>query len=66
METDDIFAHIKLLARLAAQLAGRDPDEYVTVKLADVVAFEGQVWRYPDYIKRAEAAYKLLGGCTPC
>ena len=65
METDGSFADIKMLAQLAARLAGRDPDEHVTVKIADVVAFEGEVWRYPDFINRAEAAYKLLNGGTP-
>ena len=51
---------IESLARIAARLAGRDPDEHVTLKLADVVSFEGEVWSYPDFLKRAEAAYHAL------
>ena len=45
---------------MAARIAGRDPDEYVRVKLGDIVAFEGAVWRYPDFILRAKAAYAVL------
>jgi aromatic ring hydroxylase len=52
--------HIEALARMAAQLAGRDPDEHVRLKLADVVAFDDVMWRYPDFLTRAEAAYDLL------
>ena len=52
--------HIETLARMAAQLAGRDPDEYVLLKLADVVAFDDVIWRYPDFLARAEAAYGML------
>jgi hypothetical protein len=52
--------HIEALARMAAQLAGRDPDEHVRLKLANVVAFDDVMWRYPDFLTRAEAAYDLL------
>lgn len=48
------------LAKIAAQLAGRSPDEKVTVKLAGEIAFDGQVWRYPDFIDRAERAFAEL------
>ena len=53
-------ADIELLARMAARLAGRDPDEYITVELGKYVAFDGLVWRYPDFLARAEAAYGVL------
>jgi hypothetical protein len=52
--------HIESLARIAAQVAGRDPDERVRLKLADVVAFDDVMWRYPDFLARAEAAYDVL------
>jgi hypothetical protein len=51
---------IEQLAKMAARLAGRDPDEYLKVELANVVAFEGLMWRYPDFLNRAEAAYEML------
>ena len=53
-------ADIETLARIAARLAGRDPDEHVRIKLADVVAFDDVAWRYPDFLARAEAAYAVL------
>lgn len=53
---------IKTLARMAARLAGRDPDEHVILKLAGMVAFDDQLWRYPDFLTRAETAYEALGG----
>jgi len=51
---------LKTLARMAARLRGRDPDEPIKIKLADVVAFDGPAWRYPDFLMRAEAAYVAL------
>ena len=54
--SDDIEA----LARIAARLAGRDPDEHLTLKLADVVPFDGPMWTYPDFLTRAKAAYHAL------
>ena len=54
--------HIETLARLAARLAGRDPDEHVRLTLKDVVAFDDAMWRYPDFLARAEAAYAALSG----
>lgn len=51
---------IEMLAKMAARLAGRDPDEVLRLKLGDVVAFDDVVWRYPDFLLRAEAAYELL------
>ena len=62
METDGKFADIKLLARIAARLAGRDPDEHVVVRIGDAEVFDDVVWRYPDFVSRAEAAYRLLEG----
>jgi len=51
---------IEILARLAARMAGRDPAERATIKLGDVTAFDDLLWRYPDFLARAEAAYRLL------
>jgi hypothetical protein len=60
MDEQQKFADLKALARMAARLAGRDPDEHLVVKVGDTVAFEDFAWRYPDFTKRAEAAYQLL------
>ena len=54
------MAAIETLARLAARLAGRDPDDHATIALGDVMAFDDLMWRYPDFLARAEAAYRLL------
>ncbi len=53
---DDLTA----LARMAARLGGRDPDEHITIELAGDIAFHGPAWRYPDFVRRAEAAYAAL------
>ena len=45
---------------MAARLAGRDPDEHATLKVGGVVAFDGPLWRYPDFLTRAETAYEVL------
>ncbi len=45
---------------MAARLAGRDPDEHLRMILGDVTAFDDVIWRYPDFLKRAESAYVLL------
>jgi hypothetical protein len=45
---------------MAARLAGRDPDEYLKMTLGEVTAFDDYIWRYPDFLNRAEAAYALL------
>ncbi len=51
---------IETLARLAARIAGRDPDHHTTIKLGEVMAFDDLMWRYPDFLARAEAVYRLL------
>jgi len=51
---------IETLARVAARIAGRDPDDHATIKLGNVMAFDDLMWRYPDFLARAEAAYRLL------
>jgi hypothetical protein len=51
---------IETLARVAARLAGRDPDDHATITLGNVMAFDDLMWRYPDFLARAEAAYRLL------
>ncbi len=53
-------ADIETLARMAARLAGRDPDEHLKLVLGEVTAFDDYIWRYPDFLNRAEAAYALL------
>jgi hypothetical protein len=53
---------LETLARMAARLAGRDPDEHLKLELANVIAFDDVIWRYPDFLTRAEAAYELLTG----
>lgn len=60
METAERSADIETLARMAARLAGRDPDEYLKMTLGEVTAFDDYIWRYPDFLNRAEAAYALL------
>ena len=60
MIDDQKLADIETLAKIAARLAGRDPDEHLHLKLADVVAFDDLIWRYPDFLGRAEAAYEVL------
>jgi len=53
-------ADIETLARIAARIAGKDPDALVTIKFGEVVAFDDLAWRYPDFLARAAAAYRLL------
>ena len=53
-------AHMESLARMAAHLAGRNPDDHATIRFGDVVAFDDVMWRYPDFLARAEAAYRVL------
>ena len=59
-EIDDL----ERLARMAARLAGRDPDEHVELRLADTVVFSDPLWRYDDFMIRAEKAYEILGGAS--
>jgi hypothetical protein len=60
MDRGNQAGDIEALARMAARLAGRDPDEYVQLKMAGIVAFDGSMWRYPDFLARGEAAYEAL------
>ena len=53
-------ADLETLARMAARLAGRDPDEHVRMVLGETVAFDDTMWRYPDFVSRAKAAYAVL------
>jgi hypothetical protein len=41
-------------------LAGRNPDEHVKIQLAHEIPFDDVMWRYHDFLKRAEAAYHAL------
>jgi hypothetical protein len=60
MDNQERLADIETLARMAARLAGRDPDVHVKLEWGEIVAFEGPVWRYPDFLTRAEQAYAIL------
>jgi hypothetical protein len=60
MSDERTIADIEVLARMAARLAGRNPDEHLTMSLGGVIPFDGPVWRYPDFIARAESAYRAL------
>jgi hypothetical protein len=51
---------LEVLARMAARIAGCDPDKHARVKLGDIVAFDDVTWRYPDFLLRAENAYIAL------
>lgn len=55
---------IEALARMAARLAGRNPDEHLLISLGDAIPFDGPMWRYPDFLARAEAAYQALTSPT--
>jgi hypothetical protein len=59
------LADIEILARMAARLAGRNPDEEVGIELGDETVFRGPVWLYPDFLNRAEEAYGILAGPRP-
>jgi len=65
MHDVDRIAYIEVLARMAARLAGRDPDQHVCLRLGEFVAFNGLMWRYPDFLVRAEAALLALDGPLP-
>ena len=54
------MADIEVLAKMAARIAGRDPNELLRLELAEVVVFDDVMWRYPDFLLRAEAAYECL------
>lgn len=53
-------ADIEMLACIAARLAGQNPDRHASIRLGEVVAFDDKIWRYPDFLARAEAAYRIL------
>jgi len=57
-------ADIEVLACIAARLAGRDPDRHTTIEIGGVVAFDDATWRYPDFLERAEAGYRVLAAET--
>lgn len=65
MVAADRMAYIEVLARMAARVAGRDPDEHVCLRLGEFVVFDDLMWRYPDFLIRAEAAYEALDGPPP-
>jgi hypothetical protein len=60
MSDEQKLADIETLAKMAARLAGRDPDQHLKLELGDFVAFDDPIWRYPDFLSRAETAYKVL------
>ena len=51
---------IEVLARIAAQVAGFDPDANMTVRLGNVVAYDGPAWRYGPHLQRAARALLAL------
>jgi hypothetical protein len=53
-------ADLEMLSRMTARLAGRDPDQRVTSKIAETTVFDDVMWRYPDLVLRAESAYAVL------
>lgn len=55
-------ADMESLARMAARLVGCNPDEHVTIQLGVMPAFDDVLWKYPDFLARAEAAYNELAG----
>ena len=65
MSEVDRVAWIEVLAKMAARIAGRDPDQHVCLRLGEFVAFDDLMWRYPDFLARAEAAYVALDGPSP-
>ncbi len=64
MDSLQRLTHIEALARIACQLAGRDPDQHLRMQLGEDVTFDDLLWRYDDFIRRAEAAYALLDSET--
>ena len=64
MDSDHRIAAIEGLARLACTLAGRNPDQHLRLQLGSVIVFDDLLWRYPDFVKRAEAAYGVLENGT--
>ena len=62
MNDEEKFADLKMLAMMAARLAGRDPEAHITIKIGEKVVFDDACWRYSDFIKRAQSAYEVLVG----
>lgn len=58
------LADVESMARIAARLAGRDPDEHVSVVVGGVTVFHDVMWRYPDFLARAKEAYSVLARPT--
>ena len=56
----DIRPEVEALAKMAAKLAGHDPDRRVTIEVGGLVAFDDVAWRYPDFLQRAETAFAVL------
>ena len=60
MDAQEKLSDLETLSRMAARLAGQDPDRHVTLKLSDVFVFDDVMWRYPDFLRLAEEAYIIL------
>jgi hypothetical protein len=60
MSDQQRMADIEVLARMAARLAGRDPDQHVKMAWGGEMIFDDIMWRYPDFLSRAEAAFAVL------
>jgi len=60
MSDEQKMADVETLARMAARLAGCNPDKHIRLELGKVLAFDDIAWRYPDFLSRADAAYNVL------
>ena len=60
MTEAEIRPEVEALAKMAARLAGHDPDKRVRIEVGGLTAFDDVAWRYPDFLQRAEAAYAVL------
>ena len=60
MTDAEIRPEVEALAKMAARMAGHDPDNRVRIEVGGLTAFDDVAWRYPDFLQRAEAAYAVL------
>lgn len=60
MTEAEIRPEVEALAKMAARMAGHDPDNRVRIEVGGLTAFDDVAWRYPDFLQRAQAAYAVL------
>jgi len=53
---------IEQLAKIAAKLAGQNPDCERIDRLGDEVVYRGPAWQHPTFMANAEAAFDMLRG----